>query len=223
MSANKRLSHGLLATINYTYSRRRAATSLLNVYDDQPFEDIDSNDRPHRLTITALYALPFGPGQAFGGNTSGVTARLIEGWQVNLIGEVTSGTPIGMNSGAIPVADHFALPAGQQTLDKWFDTSTKSNPRPDGYAWDVLGTNDSRGAFSARRRRDSKPSWSISFFRARSSAAARSCSSAPRCSTSPTFASMAIRTRTRRRRISHRLEQPDQLHAHGAAGIATGL
>jgi len=166
---NKRLSHGLLASVTYTWSKRRQATALLNPYDAEPFEDIDSNDRPHRMTITALYVLPFGPGQRFGANTSGFVARLIEGWQYNVIGEISSGTPIDMVDGAVPLADHFALPKGQQTLSRWFDTSTRANPRPDGtYAWDSnLGTNDFR--VSPFRlpdvRQHSRPQWSMSFFK----------------------------------------------------------
>jgi hypothetical protein len=168
MTMNRRLSHDLTALVTYTWSQRRTANNLQNTWDTTPFEDIDSNDRPHRLTITGLWGLPFGPGKAIGGNTSGLAARLIEGWQFNVIGEITSGTPISMNSGAIPVADHFALESGQQTLAKWFDTSTKGNPKPDGtYAWDVLGANDFRVSpfFLPDVRQDSKPTWSMSLFK----------------------------------------------------------
>jgi outer membrane receptor protein involved in Fe transport len=168
MAMNKRLSHDVLATVTYTWSQRRTATSLQNTWDTTPFEDIDGNDRPHRLTITALWGLPFGPGKAIGGNTTGVAARLLEGWQYNIIGEISSGTPLGMNGSAIPVADHFALPSDQQTLSKWFDTSTKTSPRADGtYAWDVIGANDFRVSqfFLPDVRQDSKPTWSISVFK----------------------------------------------------------
>jgi hypothetical protein len=165
---NRRLAHDVAAYVTYTWSRRRQATDLLNTWDEKTFEDIDPNDRPHRLTITALWGLPFGPGKAFGANSSGLVARLIEGWQFNVIGEISSGTPINMNGSASPQQDHFALPSDEQTLNKWFDNSTKSNPRPDGtYAWDVIGANDFR--VSPLRfpdvRQDSKPVWSISFFK----------------------------------------------------------
>jgi outer membrane receptor protein involved in Fe transport len=165
---NKRLAHDLAAYVTYTWSRRRQATDLLNTWDEKTFEDIDPNDRPQRLTITGLWGLPFGPGKTFGGNTTGVVARLIEGWQFNVIGEISSGTPINMNNAAVPQQDHFALPGNEQTLSKWFDNSTKSNPRADGtYAWDVIGANDFR--VSRLRfpdvRQDSKPIWSISFFK----------------------------------------------------------
>ena len=167
MSLNKRLSHGLLANVTYTWSQRLQATSLLNPYDEKPFKVLDPNDRPQRVTITALYNLPFGPGQRFGGNSTGLVARLIEGWQYNIIGEITSGTPIGMNGNAVPVGDSFAV--DDQSLNKWFDTSTRTNPRPDGtFAWDTnIGANDFRQSrlFFPDVRQDSKPQWSMSFFK----------------------------------------------------------
>jgi hypothetical protein len=167
MSMNKRLSHGLLANVTYTWSQRLQATSLQNPYDDKPFEDLDPNDRPHRLTITALYALPFGPGQRFGNSSHGVVARLIEGWQYNLIGEITSGTPIAMNGNAVPVGNSFAI--DNQSLTQWFDTSTRARPRPDGtFAWDTnIGANDFRQSrlFFPDVRQDSKPVWSMSMFK----------------------------------------------------------
>jgi hypothetical protein len=167
MSLNKRLSHGLLANVTYTWSQRLQATTLLNPYDEKPFEDLDPNDRPQRVTITALYNLPFGPGQRFGGHSTGLVARLIEGWQYNVIGEITSGTPIGMNGNAVPVATSFAV--NDQSLNKWFDTSTRANPRPDGtFAWDTnIGANDFRQSrlFIPDVRQDSKPIWSMSFFK----------------------------------------------------------
>jgi outer membrane receptor protein involved in Fe transport len=168
MSANKRLTHDLSALVTYTWSRRRTATTLLNGWDDRPFEDIDSNDRPHRVTIAALWGLPFGPGKAIGANTSGSVARLIEGWQFNVIGEITSGTPIGINSASVPLQDHFALPKDQQSIARWFDNSTRTNPRPDGtFAWDVQATNDFRVGplFLPDVRQDSKPQWSMSVFK----------------------------------------------------------
>src|SRR5262245_36802512 len=167
MALNKRLSHGLLANVTYTWSQRLQATSLLNPYDVKPFEDLDPNDRPQRVTITALYDLPFGPGRRFGGGTNGIVARLIEGWQYNVIGEITSGTPIGMNGNAVPVATKFDV--SDQSLNTWFDTSTRANPRPDGsFAWDTnIGANDFRQSrlFFPDVRQDSKPVWSMSFFK----------------------------------------------------------
>ena len=57
---------------------------------------------------------------------------------------------------------------GQQTLDRWFDNSTRNNPHPDGsYAWDTLAPNAFRVApFRMRDVRDpSVQTMSISLFK----------------------------------------------------------
>jgi hypothetical protein len=118
---------------------------------------------------TGSYTLPFGPRHRFGGNTSGLLAQLISGWQYNVIGEVQSGGPIGLNSRSVPLTGHLALPDGQQSLSKWFDNSTRARPRPDGtYAWDSnLSSTDFRVApfFMPDVRGQTVPNWNMSLFK----------------------------------------------------------
>jgi hypothetical protein len=70
-----------------------------------------------------------------------------------------------MSGNAVPVGDSFAI--DDQSLAKWFDTSTRAKPRPDGtFAWDTnIGANDFRQSplFFRDVRQDSKPQWSMSF------------------------------------------------------------
>ncbi|HYS56088.1 MAG TPA: carboxypeptidase regulatory-like domain-containing protein [Thermoanaerobaculia bacterium] len=143
--ANKRLSHGLTSTLSYTWSRTYDAIDYLNNgYDDKPFKDLASIDRTHHIALTALYNLPFGPGRAIGGNTRGLVAAIIGGWQFNLLYEWESGTPTAMPNGILrqPTAG-----LSHRSRDQWFDNSTKSNPHPDGsYAWDTLPPNAFRVA-----------------------------------------------------------------------------
>ena len=72
-----------------------------------------------------------------------------------------------MNGNAVPVATKFAV--DDQSLAKWFDTSTRTRPRPDGtFAWDNnIGANDFRQSrlFLPDVRQDSKPTWSMSLFK----------------------------------------------------------
>jgi hypothetical protein len=136
---NKRISHGLTGSVNYTLSRQREATDYLNNgFDATPFEDLGSPngaiDRTHHITANILYAVPLR------GN------RLVEGWQINFLYEWASGTPTTMPNGILR-QDSAKLPSGQQTLDHWFDNSTQSNPRPDGgWAWDTNPANAFRVA-----------------------------------------------------------------------------
>jgi outer membrane receptor protein involved in Fe transport len=158
-SVNRRLSQGLLAVVSYTYSRQyeegvnsAGATTtttspstnagyLNNGFDTAPWRSISGVDRPHRFTVTALYDLPFGQGRLIGRDLTGLINTIVSGWQVNVIGEVQSGTPT-VAPNAVLLSPSAALPAGEQSIDRWFDNSTVANPRPDGsYAWAVLPPN----------------------------------------------------------------------------------
>ena len=146
MVVNKRFSNGLVAVANYTLSKQFESTGYLNNgYDARPWRALSSTDRTHRLALSALYMVPFGRGQRFGSNASGVKEWLIGGWQVNAIGEIQSGTPTSMPGGILLDPGGVKLSRDEQTLDRWFDNSTVSNLRPDGtYAWTTIPPNDFR-------------------------------------------------------------------------------
>jgi len=159
VSVNKRFSHGLATIVNYTFSRQyeegvnsggatttttspnNNAGYLNNGFDETPWRSISGIDRPHRFTVTALYDLPVGRGRAIGENVTGIVGTLVSGWQVNAIGEMQSGTPTAAPN-ALLLSPSVVLPDSERSLDRWFDNSTASNPRPDGtYAWAVLPPN----------------------------------------------------------------------------------
>jgi hypothetical protein len=128
---NKRFTRGLASTVNYTWSQLKEATSYLNNgFEAEPFADLSGLDRTHHLTATVLYELPF------------KGSRLVEGWQVNFLWEYASGVPVAYPDSGFLRQDSARLPKGEQTLDRWFDNSTRNNPRPDGgYAWDTYAPN----------------------------------------------------------------------------------
>jgi hypothetical protein len=167
--ATKRYSNGLMFAVNYTLMKLEDEVSFLNTYDTAPYRDLDGNQRRHRLVITTLVDLPFGPGKMFGGNSTGVVAALIGGWQFNTIGEIQSGRPLSMNSSAILLdSDGVALSGSEQSFDRWFDNSTAASPRPDGtYAWAVIGSNDYRqvGFRFHDVNEPTEPLWSFSLFK----------------------------------------------------------
>jgi hypothetical protein len=58
-------------------------------------------DERHVFSSSILYKLPFGQGQRFGGGVSYPVNLLIGGWQVNVIGRMSTGTPYDLSvSGA---------------------------------------------------------------------------------------------------------------------------
>ncbi len=123
---------GLLAAATYTWMRAFESLGYLNSYDTEPWRALASFDRTHRFTLSTVWELPFAR------SGRGWRRWLVSGWQLNAIGEIQSGTPTGMPGSVRPLGDTARLPDSQQTLDRWFDNSTRTNPRPDGtYAWEA--------------------------------------------------------------------------------------
>ncbi|MBM3787852.1 MAG: TonB-dependent receptor [Acidobacteria bacterium] len=113
LSVQKRMSHGLLATLSYTFSKNLGDVNMLttsffdagqnpgyqNEFNRAADRSVLGSDFPHRLVLSAVYDLPFGKG---GGR---MTKLLIGGWQVNGISTFQSGQPLVFGvSGTPPYA-----------------------------------------------------------------------------------------------------------------------
>ena len=169
-AATRRYSNGVMVAANYTWMKLEDALNFFTNYDTRPYRDIQGDQRRHRLTITTLVDLPFGPGKFIGRNATGVLAAIIGGWQFNTIGEFQSGRPLGLNGNAVQLDSSVALSGDEQSFSRWFDNSSSAlnNPRPDGsYAWTLLGPNDYRVV--KQRFHDvnepTAPQWSFSMFK----------------------------------------------------------
>jgi hypothetical protein len=168
--ATRRYSNGVMFAVNYTWMKLEDKVNFFTDYDADPYRDIQGDQRRHRLVITTLIDLPFGPGKPIGRNTHGLIAGLIGGWQFNTIGEIQSGRPLGLNGSAIQLDPDVALPKSEQSFARWFDNSSTAlnNPRPDGtFAWSLLGQNDYRVV--KQRFHDvsepTEPQWAFSLFK----------------------------------------------------------
>ena len=89
---DKRLSHGLNALISYTYSKSlddalgsnpQNANNLSAEYGNSVF------DARHRLVVSGLYRLPFGPDGQWVRN--GLESHIVEGWELSGILSVQTG------------------------------------------------------------------------------------------------------------------------------------
>lgn len=120
----KRFSQGYTLNAAYTFSKYMQATELLNGGSPAPYEVISDFDRPHRLTVSGIWELPFGPGKLLGSDMSGAVARIIGGWQINGIYAYQSGSPLGNWGNVIFNGDlkDIRLPSEQQTVERWFNT-----------------------------------------------------------------------------------------------------
>jgi hypothetical protein len=100
------LSHGLAYNVAYTWSQTRAFSScgdfsticIQNLYDTTLDYGPAELDVPNVFTFNATYALPFGKGHQWA--SSGVSAAIFGGWQVNTILAIRSGTVINPTNGA---------------------------------------------------------------------------------------------------------------------------
>jgi hypothetical protein len=105
-----RPTHGITYQATYTWSRSLVTSGGVNAgggfngtYRDLLNRNADYSLQPthrgHDFRSYGTFQLPFGPGKRLGGNSSGWLARLIEGWDIGTIINLTSGAPL--NVGAV--------------------------------------------------------------------------------------------------------------------------
>jgi hypothetical protein len=126
VTLNKRFSRGLMATVNYTFSRsldqlganQNSANTTPNSFELNAEYGPSTFDVTHIVNSTFRYDLPFGKGRFF--STGNVLDKLVGGWYLSGIGTARSGDALtvvqgagvwggslflGFNSGAIPTVD----------------------------------------------------------------------------------------------------------------------
>jgi hypothetical protein len=119
VSVQKRYSHGLTFSANYTNSKNIQATSYVNAQDAAPTRVLTAFDRPQRFAFTPSYELPFGPGRRLLNSSNGLLRRVVGGWQVLMNTVFQSGAPMGVPSNVYVIGDpHLENP----TWDRLFKT-----------------------------------------------------------------------------------------------------
>lgn len=107
----KRYSHGLNFTGNYTFSRftddissgynswlgnLEFATSTQDLTNLRAERAISASDAPHRLAFALSYDLPVGRGRMLGREMPRVLDAVVGGWKVNTLVTVQSGNPLAI-------------------------------------------------------------------------------------------------------------------------------
>jgi hypothetical protein len=102
------------------------------LYDNKLSKGRSGEDVRHRLSLSAVYELPFGR------NMTGLGRALLNGWQVAGILSLRTGLPITpvvgqviLNNGFRAFPDRMKdgnLPSSERTLERWFDVSAFSVP-----------------------------------------------------------------------------------------------
>lgn len=94
----KRFSNGNSLIATYTRSRARDQLNYLNPSDPVLEDRISPNDRPNRVTAGATLRLPFGKGQKWGSDWSGVAEAFLGGWSLSGTYQYQTGFPYTWNT-----------------------------------------------------------------------------------------------------------------------------
>jgi hypothetical protein len=101
-----RPTRGVTYNAAYTWSKNLGVYSSgftgINSYRDptNAFADysLEASHRTHAFRSYGTFELPFGPNKLVGGGTSGWVARVIEGWKLGAIANLTSGAPLSVTA-----------------------------------------------------------------------------------------------------------------------------
>ena len=116
VSVQKRLSHGLLSTFSYTFSKNLGDVNMLttsffdagqnpgyqNEFDRSLDRSVLGSDFPHRLVWSAVYELPFGRGRSIGADMPRWLSGIVGGWQTNAIYTYQSGQALNFGVSGAP-------------------------------------------------------------------------------------------------------------------------
>jgi len=120
VSFDRRFTKGLSFTAGYTRLFARESL-LLNEFDPTTSWRESNNGRPHRLTGTAIYELPFGRGRRF--LPGGLLGHIVGGFQASVIFELQPGPLIDWGTNLFYYGDLSDIRLDNPTPDRWFSTA----------------------------------------------------------------------------------------------------
>ena len=160
VTARKRMAHGVLFDLNYTWSKSIDLMSdaervgpwgglggnIINSWAHKQLRAVSDFDATHQVNSNWIFELPIGRGRAYGHGVSGWKEALIGGWQTSGTYRWTTGFPVNVSNG-------FTWPTnwqlGGQAMLNGPAPTTKTTKNP------ATGTvnmfPDASGAFNAFR------------------------------------------------------------------------
>jgi hypothetical protein len=99
VSLAQRFRHGFQGQLSYTWAHAIDDVQDQGLFSAQPQDNNNykaergnsSGDIRHNFSYNLVYALPFGHGQHFLSNASGLTSRLVSGWQLSSLAIIHGG------------------------------------------------------------------------------------------------------------------------------------
>jgi hypothetical protein len=150
LKIEKRFSNGLNFLMNYTYAKfiddtyaqfeaGESDLGMQNYYDRAAEKALSGNDVRHRLAWSSVYEIPLGKDRALLQN--GPLAMILGGWNFGTIVTLQQGSPMGLTTQVNGLGSAFtpgpqrvnvlrdpALPKGEQTVERFFDTEAVAAP-----------------------------------------------------------------------------------------------
>ncbi len=115
LRAEKRLSHGLILTGNYSYSRLIEEDSWLNAAGPTLEKRISPFDHPNHFVVAATYELPVGKGKALDLQSKWANG-VLGGWTLNNIYTYQTGAPILWTNGSTTSPGDYVYYGGPGAL-----------------------------------------------------------------------------------------------------------
>lgn len=127
-SLNKRFSQGYGLQFAYTKSKWVEATEYLNPADERPVKQRSPQDTPNRFSMSGFLELPFGRGKTIFRNANRFANMIVGGWQIQGTYVYQTGFPLRFANDVFYLGGDPGLPKGQQTVERWFNTSAFVSP-----------------------------------------------------------------------------------------------
>jgi hypothetical protein len=121
VSVNRRFARGFMLDFGYAYLNTMEDTNYLNSFNTEPYWRLSNNGRPHRITVSGVYQLPFGKGRRF--LKTGVPNVVLGGWEIAGSYQYQPGPLIGWSTTLFYNGDPGNICSGGHTLSQWFNTS----------------------------------------------------------------------------------------------------
>jgi len=120
--SERRFATGFSFQFGYTWSKLMEATQFLNSFQTQPYEVIGVFDRPHRVTFSGVWEMPFGRGRQWASGLPKWADLFVGGWQLNGVGQAQSGSALDFGN-YILRADVNSIPLSgdARSVDRWFN------------------------------------------------------------------------------------------------------
>jgi hypothetical protein len=120
-----RFSKGFSVINSFTWSKLFEDTSWTGpeIAGRRVEHKLGGEDRPLRLSVAPIWTIPVGRKGKLGANMPKALDAIVGGWMLSGQFQIQSGTPVVFGTDSFFSGQNFALPKGQQSLDKWFDTS----------------------------------------------------------------------------------------------------